>query len=77
MADRGKQSPYFMYFPDDYRWSAAIINMLGSATFGSADVGEIHQIGRLVQGKVGDDDAWFDACVTGGRPGEAFAEARK
>jgi dienelactone hydrolase len=77
MAAAGKQSPYFMYFPDDYRWSAAVINMLGSATFGSADVGEIHQIGRLVDGKVGDDGAWFDACVAVGDRVSAFAQERE
>jgi len=77
MATPGKPSPYFMYFPDDYRWSAAVINMLGSATFGSADVGEIHQIGRRVQGKVGEDAAWFDACIEVGERVKAFAEARE
>jgi hypothetical protein len=77
MAAQGKQSPYFMYFPDDYRWSAAVINMLGSASFGSADVGEIHQIGRLVRDKVGDDDAWFDACVQVGDRVKAFAQERE
>ena len=74
---QAKQSPYFMYFPDDYRWSAAIINMLGSATFGSADIGEIHQVGRRLQGKVGDDDAWFDACVEVGDRVHAFARSRE
>ena len=73
---QGTQSPYFMYFPDDYRWSAAVINMLGSATFGSADVGEIHQVGRLVQGKVGDDAAWFEACAQVGDRVRAFAADR-
>ncbi|MCC6532021.1 MAG: alpha/beta hydrolase [Burkholderiales bacterium] len=76
MAAQAQQSPYFMYFPDDYRWSAAIVNMLGSATFGSADVGEIHQIGRLVQAKVGDDDAWFDACWKVGQRVRALADER-
>ena len=77
MSTAAKQSAYFMYFPEDYRWSAAIVNMLGSATFGSADIGEIHQIGRLLQGKVGDDGAWFDACVKIGDRVKAFAEGRE
>ena len=72
----GRPSPYFMYFPDDYRWSAAVINMLSSATFGSADIGEIHQVGRRLQGKVGDDDAWFDACIEVGDRVHAFARGR-
>jgi dienelactone hydrolase len=55
---------YFMYFPGNYRWSAAFVNMLGTAPFGGADISELHAIGRLLDGKSGDDDAaWFDACV--------------
>jgi dienelactone hydrolase len=77
MTASGKQTPYFMYFPDDYRWSAAVVNMLGSATFGSADIGEIHQVVRLVQGKVGDDAAWFDACITVAGRVRTFASERE
>ena len=55
---------YFMYFPGNYRWSAAFVNMLGTAPFGGVDMSELHAIGRLLDGKSGDDDeAWFDACV--------------
>ena len=70
-------SPYFMYFPDNYRWSAAIVNMLGSGTFGNADIGEIHQIGRQLKDKTGDDDAWFHACVKVGDRVRASAEERE
>jgi dienelactone hydrolase len=60
-----KEPPYFMYFPGNYRWSAAFINMMGSAAYGGSDIGEIHKIGTLLKGKAPeDDDAWFDACVT-------------
>jgi dienelactone hydrolase len=53
-----------MYFPGNYRWSAAFINMLGSAPYGGSDMGELHKIGRLLQGKAAEDDeAWFDACA--------------
>jgi dienelactone hydrolase len=59
-----KPDSYFMYFPGNYRWSAAFINMMGSAAYGGSDIGELHRIGRLLQGKQPDDDAaWFDACV--------------
>jgi dienelactone hydrolase len=58
-----KPDSYFMYFPDNYRWSAAFINMLGSAAYGGSDIGELHRIGLLLKGKDGEDDAaWFDAC---------------
>jgi len=57
-------SSYFMYFPGNYRWSAAFINMLGAAAYGGADIGEVHKIGVLLAGKAADDDAaWFDACL--------------
>ena len=52
---------YFMYFPGNYRWSAAFVNMLGTAPFGGVDMSELHQIGRMLEGKSGDDDeAWFE-----------------
>ena len=54
---------YFMYFPGNYRWSAAFVNMLGTAAFGGVDISELHHIGRLLEGKKADDDeAWFAAC---------------
>jgi dienelactone hydrolase len=59
-----KEPPYFMYFPGNYRWSAAFINMMGSATYGGSEIGELHKIGTLLKGAAPeDDDAWFDACV--------------
>ncbi len=59
-----KAPKYFMYFPGNYRWSAAFVNMLGTAPFGGVDISELHAIGRLLEGKSGEDDeAWFDACV--------------
>lgn len=59
-----KDPGYFMYFPGNYRWSAGFINMLSSSAYGGAEIGELHRIGQMLQGKDGeDDDAWFDACV--------------
>ena len=55
---------YFMYFPGNYRWSAAFVNMLGRASYGGTDIGELHKIGRALADKNAEDDqAWFDACV--------------
>src|SRR5262245_64747408 len=55
---------YFMYFPGNYRWSAAYVNMLGRGTYGGAEISELHKIGRVLEGKATDDDAaWFDAFV--------------
>src|SRR5580693_10081891 len=68
MTGKGTTMPtapkYFMYFAGNYRWSAAFVNMLGTAPFGGVDMSELHQIGRMLEGKSGeDDDAWFDACT--------------
>ena len=55
---------YFMYFPGNYRWSAAFVNMLGRTPYGGADISELHKIGRLLDGKgAEDDEAWFEACL--------------
>jgi dienelactone hydrolase len=53
-----------MYFPGNYRWSSAFINMMGSAAYGGSDIGELHKIGTLLKGAAPDDDnAWFEACA--------------
>jgi dienelactone hydrolase len=62
--DMSKEPAYFMYFPGNYRWSAAFINIMGSIAYGGAEIGELHRIGRRLKDKAADDDAaWFDACV--------------
>ena len=64
-----------MYFPGNYRWSAAFVNMLGRGSYGGADISELHKIGRLLEGKdAEDDEAWFDACVTVADEVRAHAE---
>jgi dienelactone hydrolase len=55
---------YFMYFPGNYRWSSAFINMLGRTPYGGTDISELHKVGRQLQGKApSDDEAWFDAFM--------------
>jgi dienelactone hydrolase len=59
-----KEPPYFMYFPGNYRWSSAFINMMGSAAYGGSDIGELHKIGTLLKNAAPEDDnAWFEACA--------------
>lgn len=58
-----KTPKYFMYYPENYRWSAAYVNMLGRGHYGGSDISELHKIGRLLEGHVGDDAAWYDAFV--------------
>jgi dienelactone hydrolase len=63
MAEK-KEPPYFMYFPGNYRWSAGFINMLSSAPYGGAEIGELYRIGVALKDKAPDDDeAWFHACL--------------
>ena len=55
---------YFMYFPGNYRWSAAFISMLGCSTWGGADIGEVDRIGRILKAAPKQtDEAWFDAKI--------------
>jgi hypothetical protein len=62
-----QDAPYFQYFPGNYRWSSAMINLIGTAPYGGSDISELHRIGLLLKGKAGtDDQAWFDACKTMG-----------
>jgi dienelactone hydrolase len=71
-----KTPKYFMYFPANYRWSAAYVNMLGRGAYGGAEISELHKIGRVLVGKAPDDDeAWFDAFVK--VAGEVCAHAER
>ena len=45
-----KDPQYFMYFPGNYRWSSAFINMLSSAPYGGCEIGELDRIGRRLKG---------------------------
>jgi dienelactone hydrolase len=55
-----RHANWFAYFPQDYRWSAALAGILGTAPFGGADLGEVDRVGRRLRDRIGDDDAWFD-----------------
>ena len=67
---------WFRYFPDDYRWSAALALALGSAPYGGAELGEIDAIGRRLADRVGDDRAWFaEWCAMGARIQEEAEQA--
>jgi dienelactone hydrolase len=70
-----QEAPYFQYFPGNYRWSSAMINMIGTAPYGGSDISELHRIGLMLEGKSGtDDQAWFDACKAMGDRIRAQAE---
>src|SRR5688572_30141743 len=74
MAEK-KDPADFRYCPGNCRWSAAFINMRGSISYGGAEIGELHKIGRRLKGKGPEDDAaWFDACVQVADGVRAYAE---
>ena len=55
-----KEANWFTYFPGDYRWSATICLMLGTASMGGSDIGEVDRAGRRLRERLGDDEAWFE-----------------
>lgn len=52
---------WFTYFPDNYRWSAALDLVLGTAPYGGAELGEVDAVGRQLRMQADDDDGWFAA----------------
>ena len=57
---------YFMYFPDNYRWSAEMLAILSTAPYGGPEIAEVDRIGRRLRNAVGDDNAWFEVLCEGG-----------
>ncbi|MDH4265990.1 MAG: alpha/beta hydrolase [Deltaproteobacteria bacterium] len=55
-----RKDNWFSYFADHYRWSAGLIIALGTAPWGSSDLGEVDMVGKRLQDRVGDDQAWFN-----------------
>ncbi|MFC1491234.1 alpha/beta hydrolase [Nitrospinota bacterium] len=59
MPEAPANANWFTYFPEDYRWSAAICGMIAWARWGGSEIGEIDQVGRRLARNVGDDNHWF------------------
>jgi dienelactone hydrolase len=66
-----KTDPAFRYFPTDYRWSMGLLLALNASHHGGAQIDEVNRVGRALQGKIGDDDAWFAEWVKMGDKVEA------
>ena len=60
MAKAIGRADWFAYFPEDYRWSAAVSMACSVSYWGGATMGEIDQAGKRLKEVVGDDEAWFD-----------------
>ncbi len=65
---------WFTYFPEDYRWSAAVCGILSSAPWGGSDIGEVDRACRGLRKQVGDDTAWFEAWRAEGDRVHALAQ---
>ena len=63
MAKAVGKATWLAYFPDDYRWSAAMMIGFSASYWGAAVVGELDRIGRRLRKKVGDDNLWFAEWV--------------
>jgi dipeptidyl aminopeptidase/acylaminoacyl peptidase len=68
-----KTASWFTYFPEDYRWSAAVCGVLSSAPWGGSDIGEVDRACRGLRTQVGDDAAWFEAWRAEGDRVQAVA----
>lgn len=55
-----KEETWFAYFPEDYRWSAAVLILLGTAPWGSCDIGEVDRVCKSLRNYTGNDEVWFE-----------------
>src|SRR6266446_7772593 len=55
-----KDDPAFLYFPANYRWSMGLLICLGAAPWTGIEIDEVHRVGRALEGRIGDDTAWFE-----------------
>jgi dienelactone hydrolase len=58
-----KDDPAFIYFPDNYRWSMGLLICLSAAPWTGVEIDDVHRVGRALEGRVGDDHAWFEEWV--------------
>ena len=66
-----KDDPAFLYFPGNYRWSMGLLICLGAAPWTGIEIDEVHRVGRALEDRVGDDDAWFEEWIRMGERIEA------
>ena len=53
MPEAPANANWFTYFPQDYRWSAAICGMISGARWGASEIGEVDKVGRRLKQKLG------------------------
>ncbi|MCW5576019.1 MAG: hypothetical protein KIT13_07985, partial [Burkholderiales bacterium] len=48
----------FLYFPENFMWSQAMMIAIEMARWGGAAMSEVDRVGRRLKDKVGDNEAW-------------------
>ena len=61
MAQENVAGTWFRYFPEHYLWSQLMSSTISLTPMGGTNFQELNLIGRRLQGKVGDGEAWHDA----------------
>ena len=61
MAQENVAGTWFRYFPEHYLWSQLMSSTISLTSMGGTNFQELNLIGRRLQGKVGDGEAWHDA----------------
>ncbi len=63
MAQENVAGTWFRYFPEHYLWSQLMSSVISVAPMGGSNFNELHQIGRRLQAKAGDGEAWHEAWL--------------
>src|SRR5579864_498261 len=58
-AETGPPPPTLTIFPRNYTWSAAVRFAIATLPNGGGDMGEVYKVCAALQGKEGDNAAWF------------------
>ena len=60
-AETSGPTPTFRIFPGNYTWSGAVRGAISTFANGGGDMGEVYKVCAALQGKAGDNAAWFVA----------------
>lgn len=63
MAHEDVAGTWFRYFPEHYLWSQLMSSAISLMPMGGTNFQELNLIGRRLQDKVGDGEAWHDAWL--------------
>ncbi|MDA1000312.1 MAG: prolyl oligopeptidase family serine peptidase [bacterium] len=77
MGEKKYAGSWFQYFPEHYLWSQLMCSEINLALMGGTSFQEVDQIGKALQGKTGDGEAWHDAWLAMAKKVEAFAGAEE